>query len=219
MNEAIIFDAVRTPRGRGRADGSLHEVHPVDLLAGLMRAMQQRNDLDTARVEDTIIGCVMPYGEQGGCIAKTAALRAGWDWQVPGVQLDRYCGSGLEAINIAAAKVRSGWEQLLVAGGVESMSRIAMGGAPGPRDTKPEMVFQLKPVPTGVAADLMATLDGRSREALDRYALESQRRAAHARASGYFAKSIVPVTDPNGLTILAGSRRSAPTRRWRSSAR
>lgn len=203
MNEAMIFDAMRTPRGRGRADGSLSEVNPVDLLAGLMQALQQRNDLDTAQIEDAIVGCVMPYGEQSGCIAKTAALRAGWDWQVPGVQLDRYCGSGLEAINIAAAKVRSGWEELLVAGGVESMSRITMGGAPGPRDTKPEMVFQLKPVPTGVAADLLATLDGRTREDVDRYALESQRRAAAARANGYFAKSIVPVKDPNGLTILA----------------
>ncbi|HKX94856.1 MAG TPA: acetyl-CoA C-acetyltransferase [Methylibium sp.] len=203
MNEAMIFDAMRTPRGRGRADGSLYEVNPVDLLAGLMQALQQRNDLDTGQIEDAIIGCVMPYGEQSGCIAKTAALRAGWDLQVPGVQLDRYCGSGLEAINIAAAKVRSGWEELIVAGGVESMSRISMGGAPGPRDTKPEMVFQLKPVPTGVAADLMATLDGRTREDVDRYALESQKRAAAARAKGWFAKSIVPVKDPNGLTILA----------------
>jgi acetyl-CoA C-acetyltransferase len=203
MNEAMIFDAMRTPRGRGRADGSLYEVNPVDLLAGLMQALQQRNDLDTGQIEDAIIGCVMPYGEQSGCIAKTAALRAGWDLQVPGVQLDRYCGSGLEAINIAAAKVRSGWEELIVAGGVESMSRISMGGAPGPRDTKPEMVFQLKPVPTGVAADLMATLDGRTREDVDRYALESQKRAATARANGWFAKSIVPVKDPNGLTILA----------------
>ncbi|HEY4068139.1 MAG TPA: acetyl-CoA C-acetyltransferase [Burkholderiaceae bacterium] len=203
MNEAMIFDAMRTPRGRGRADGSLNEVNPVDLLAGLMQALQQRNQLDTAQIEDAIIGCVMPYGEQSGCIAKTAALRAGWDWQVPGVQLDRYCGSGLEAINIAAAKVRSGWEELIVAGGVESMSRISMGGAPGPRDTKPEMVFQLKPVPTGVAADLMATLDGRTREDVDRYALESQQRAANARAKGYFSKSLVPVKDPNGLVILA----------------
>ncbi|WP_017757463.1 acetyl-CoA C-acetyltransferase [Pseudacidovorax intermedius] len=203
MNEAMIFDAIRTPRGRGRPDGSLHEVNPVDLLAGLMQALAQRNDLDTAAVEDALIGCVMPYGEQSGCIAKTAALRAGWDLQVPGVQLDRYCGSGLEAINIAAAKVRSGWESLIVAGGVESMSRISMGGAPGPRDTKPDMVFQLKPVPTGVAADLLATLDGRSREDVDRYALSSHQRAAQARAEGRFARSLVPVKDANGLTILA----------------
>ncbi|MBO9641630.1 MAG: acetyl-CoA C-acetyltransferase [Pseudacidovorax sp.] len=203
MNEAMIFDAIRTPRGRGRPDGSLHEVSPVDLLAGLMQALQQRNDLDTAAIEDALIGCVMPYGEQSGCIAKTAALRAGWDLQVPGVQLDRYCGSGLEAINIAAAKVRSGWESLIVAGGVESMSRISMGGAPGPRDTKPEMVFQLKPVPTGVAADLLATLDGRSREDVDRHALASHQRAAQARAEGRFARSLVPVKDANGLTILA----------------
>lgn len=202
MNEAYIFDALRTPRGKGRADGSLYEVHPVDLLAGLMTELQQRHDLDTAQVEDALIGCVMPNGEQSGCIAKTAALRANWDWQVPGVQLDRYCGSGLEAVNIAAAKVRSGWENLLVAGGVESMSRITMGGAPGPRDTKPDMVFQLQPVPTGVAADLLATLDGHTREDVDRYAMQSQQRAAHARASGYFDRSVVPVKDANGLTIL-----------------
>lgn len=203
MNEALIFDALRTPRGRGRSDGSLYEVNPVDLLAGLMQELERRNSLDTTQIEDALIGCVMPYGEQSGCIAKTAALRAGWNWGVPGVQLDRYCGSGLEAVNIAAQKVRSGWEDLVVAGGVESMSRIAMGGAPGPRDTKPELVFQLKPVPTGVAADLLATLDGHSREDVDRFALESQRRAAHARANGYFVKSMVPVKDANGLTILA----------------
>lgn len=203
MKEAFIYDVLRTPRGKGRPDGSLFEVNPVDLLAGLMNTLRQRQDLDTAQIEDALIGCVMPYGEQSGCIAKTAALRAGWDWRVPGVQLDRYCGSGLEAMNIAAQKIRSGWEDLIVAGGVESMSRIAMGGAPGPRDTKPEMVFQLKPVPTGVAADLLATLDGYSREDVDRYALRSQQRAAHARASGYFAKSVVPVRDANGLTILA----------------
>jgi len=203
MKEAFIYDALRTPRGKGRPDGRLHEVNPVDLLASLMQALQRRTQVDTAQIEDALIGCVMPYGEQSGCIAKTAALRAGWDWQVPGVQLDRYCGSGIEAVNIAAAKLRSGWENLIVAGGVESMSRVAMGGAPGPRDTKPEMVFQLKPVPTGVAADLLATLDGHSREDVDAYALRSQQRAAHARASGYFAKSLVPVQDANGLTLLA----------------
>ena len=203
MKEAFIYDALRTPRGKGRPDGRLHEVNPVDLLAGLMQALQRRTQVDTAQIEDALIGCVMPYGEQSGCIAKTAALRAGWDWQVPGVQLDRYCGSGIEAVNIAAAKLRSGWESLIVAGGVESMSRVAMGGAPGPRDTKPEMVFQLKPVPTGVAADLLATLDGHSREDVDAYALRSQQRAAHARANGYFAKSLVPVQDANGLTLLA----------------
>jgi len=203
MKEAFIYDALRTPRGKGRPDGRLHEVNPVDLLAGLMQALQRRTQVDTAQIEDALIGCVMPYGEQSGCIAKTAALRAGWDWQVPGVQLDRYCGSGIEAVNIAAAKLRSGWESLIVAGGVESMSRVAMGGAPGPRDTKPEMVFQLKPVPTGVAADLLATLDGHSREDVDAYALRSQQRAANARANGHFAKSLVPVQDANGLTLLA----------------
>jgi acetyl-CoA C-acetyltransferase len=203
MKEAFIYDTLRTPRGKGRPGGTLHEVHPVNLLAGLMTALQARTGVDTAQIEDAIIGCVMPYGEQGGCIAKTAALRAGWDWQVPGVQLDRYCGSGLEAVNIAAQKVRSGWEDLIVAGGVESMSRIAMGGAPNPRDTLPGLVYQLKPVPTGVAADLLATLDGHTREDVDRYALRSQQRAAHARANGHFARSLVPVVDANGLTILA----------------
>jgi acetyl-CoA C-acetyltransferase len=203
MKEAFIYDALRTPRSKGRQDGALFEVNPVDLLAGLMKAMERRTGIDTSQIEDALIGCVMPYGEQGGCIAKTAALRAGWDWQVPGVQLDRYCGSGLEAMNIAAQKVRSGWEDLIVAGGVESMSRIAMGGTPGPRDTKPEMVFQLKPVPTGVAADLLATLDGHTREDVDQYAVRSQQRAAHARANGYFSKSLEPVRDANGLTILS----------------
>ncbi|KQX95810.1 acetyl-CoA C-acetyltransferase [Variovorax sp. Root473] len=203
MKEAFIYDALRTPRGKGRPDGRLHEVNPVDLLAGLMQALQVRNRLDTSQIQDALIGCVMPVGEQSGCIAKTAALRAGWDWQVPGVQLDRYCGSGIEAVNIAAAKLRSGWEDLIVAGGVESMSRVAMGGAPGPRDTKPELVFQLQPVPTGVAADLLASLDGHTRDDVDAYALRSQQRAAHARANGHFARSIVPVKDINGLTLLA----------------
>ena len=133
MTEAMIFDAVRTPRGRGRPDGALYEVNPVSLLAGLMQELQRRNDLDTAQVEDALIGCVQPHGEQGAVIAKIAALAAGWDWKVPGLQLNRYCGSGLEAANIAAQKVRSGWEELVVAGGVESMSRIAMGAAPSAR--------------------------------------------------------------------------------------
>ncbi|MEO8298628.1 MAG: acetyl-CoA C-acetyltransferase [Burkholderiales bacterium] len=203
MTEAMIFDAVRTPRGRGRSDGSLHEVNPVSLLAGLMRELQRRNDLDTAQIEDALIGCVQPHGEQGAVIAKVAALAAGWDYHVPGLQLNRYCGSGLEAVNIAAQKVRSGWEELLVAGGVESMSRIPMGAAPSARDNNPMLTFGMQPVPQGIGADLIATLDGHSREDVDTLAVQSQRKAAQARAEGRFAKSLVPVKDLNGLTILA----------------
>ncbi len=202
MNEAMIFDTVRTPRGRGRPDGRLYEVNPVSLLAGLMQALQQRNDLDTSQVEDALIGCVQPHGEQGAVIAKIAALTAGWDWKVPGLQLNRYCGSGLEAANIAAQKVRSGWEDLIVAGGVESMSRIAMGAAPSARDANPQLNFRMQPVPQGISADLMATLDGHTREQVDALALASHQRAAQARAEGRFARSLVPVRDLNGLVIL-----------------
>ena len=203
MTEAMIFDAVRTPRGRGRPDGSLYEVNPVSLLAGLMQELQRRNDLDTAQIEDALIGCVQPHGEQGAVIAKIAALAAGWDWKVPGLQLNRYCGSGLEAANIAAQKVRSGWEDLVVAGGVESMSRIAMGVAPSARDANPQLNFRLQPVPQGISADLMATLDGHTREQVDALALASHQRAAQARSEGRFARSLVPVKDLNGLVILA----------------
>lgn len=203
MQEAMIFDALRTPRGKGKPDGSLYEVNPVALLSGLMRELQSRHDLDTSQIEDTLIGCVQPYGEQSMCIGKTAALHAGWDWRVPGVQLDRYCGSGLEAVNIAAQKVRSGWEDLVVAGGVESMSRIAMGSSPNARDTYPTLNFRLQPVPQGIGADLIATLDGHTRDDVDGFATASQQKAAHARANGHFDKSLVPVKDMNGLTILA----------------
>ena len=203
MTEAMIFDAVRTPRGRGRPDGALYEVNPVSLLAGLMQELQRRNDLDTAQVEDALIGCVQPHGEQGAVIAKIAALAAGWDWKVPGLQLNRYCGSGLEAANIAAQKVRSGWEELVVAGGVESMSRIAMGAAPSARDANPQLNFRMQPVPQGISADLMATLDGHTRAQVDALALASHQRAAQARAEGRFARSLVPVKDLNGLVILA----------------
>ena len=203
MTEALIFDAVRTPRGRGRDDGALHEVNPVNLLGGLMRDFQRRLDLDTAQIEDALIGCVQPHGEQGAVIGKLAALAAGWDWKVPGVQLNRYCGSGLEATNLAAAKVRAGWSDLVVAGGVESMSRVTMGAAASARDNNPALNFQLRLVPQGVSADLMATLDGHTREDVDGYGLLSQQRAAKARAEGRFTRSIVPVTDLNGLTLLA----------------
>ena len=202
MNEAIIFDAIRTPRGRGRQDGSLHEVRPVQLLIGLMREMQSRHQLDTAKIDDVLIGCVQPWGDQASCIAKTAALASGWDWRVAGVQLDRYCGSGLESVNLAAAKIRSGWEDLIVAGGVESMSRVPMGSMLGSRDAPPVML-RMHTVPQGIGADLIATLDGFSREDVDGFAVQSQQRAAHARSQGYFKRSLVPVRDMNGITILA----------------
>ena len=203
MSEALIFDAVRTPRGRGRADGSLHEVNPVNLLAGLMRDFQRRHDLDTAQVEDALIGCVQPHGEQGAVIAKLAALAAGCSWRVPGLQLNRYCGSGLEATNLAAAQVRAGWSDLVVAGGVESMSRVAMGAAPSARDNNPALNFRLRVIPQGVSADLLASLDGHTREDVDAYGLLSQQRAAQARADGRFRRSLLPVVDLNGLTVLA----------------
>lgn len=203
MAEAMIFDAVRTPRGKGRPDGALHEVSPERLLAGLMRELQARNDLDTRQVEDALVGCAQPSGEQGGVLARLAALDAGWDWHVPGLQMNRYCGSGLEAVTIAAQKVRSGWQDMVVAGGVESMSRIAMGANASARDHNPALNFELQLVPQGISADLLATIDGRTREQLDALAVESQQRAARARAEGRFAKSIVPVKDLNGLTLLA----------------
>ncbi|MBK9942090.1 MAG: acetyl-CoA C-acetyltransferase [Kouleothrix sp.] len=203
MPEAYIFDAIRTPRGKGKPDGALHEVKPVTLLTGLLHELRQRHTLDTALVEDVVLGCVTPIGDQGGDIAKTAALAAGWDWRVAGMQINRFCASGLEAVNLAAMKVRSGWEELVVAGGVESMSRVPIGSDGGAIFQDPATSLAIGFVPQGIGADLIATLGGFSRTDLDQFACESQRKAAHARASGYFAKSIVPVRDQNGLTILA----------------
>jgi acetyl-CoA C-acetyltransferase len=199
---AYIYEAVRTPRGRGKASGSLHEVKPVALLGGLLRELQSRHGFDTARVDDVIMGCVSPVGEQGGNIAKTAAQIAGWSDSVAGFQLDRFCASGLEAVNLAAMKIASGWEDLVVAGGVESMSRLPMGAAGGAWINDPEISMAVNMVPQGVSADLLATLDGHSRESLDQYALLSQRRAAHAQVSGYFDRSLIPVRDLNGVMIL-----------------
>lgn len=203
MTEAMIFDAIRTPRGTGKAKGSLHEVAPVTLLSGLLRELQARNDLDTSRVDDVVMGVVTPVGEQGSCVPKIAALAAGWDWKASGVQLNRFCASGLEAVNLAAQKVRSGWEDIVVAGGVESMSRVPMGSAGGSWSEDPALNMELGYVPQGIGADLQATLDGFSRDDVDAYAMESQQRAAAARASGKFARSIMPVKDAIGLTILA----------------
>jgi acetyl-CoA C-acetyltransferase len=202
MTEAFIFDAVRTPRGKGKKDGALYSVKPVDLVAGLLKALQARNGLDTSQVDDIVLGCVTPVGDQGADIAKTAALVADWDEQVSGVQLNRFCASGLEAVNLAAMKVRSGFEDLVVAGGVESMSRIPMGSDGGAWALDPATNMHTHFVPQGIGADLIATLEGFSREDVDAFALRSQQKAARARADGSFNKSLVPVTDQNGILIL-----------------
>jgi acetyl-CoA C-acetyltransferase len=202
MPEAMIFDALRTPRGKGKQDGSLYEVKPITLLSGLLRELQARHDFDTSEVEDVVMGCVSPIGEQGSCIAKTAALAAGWDWRVAGVQLNRFCASGLEAVNIAAQKVRSGWEDLVVAGGIESMSRVPLGSDGGAWAMDPETNLDTEFMPQGIGADLIATLEGFRREDVDAFALGSQRKAAAARASGHFNRSVVPVTDRIGIPIL-----------------
>jgi len=201
-NEAMVFDAIRTPRGKGKRDGSLHEVKPVTLLAGVLQELQRRNDFDTGEVEDVVMGCVTPSGEQGSCIAKTAALAAGWDWKVPGFQLNRFCASGLEAVNLAAQKVRSGWEDLVVAGGIESMSRVPMGSDRGAWACDPQTSIDTAFIPQGISADLIATLEEFSRDEIDEFALRSQKKAAAARDSGKFKKSVVPVKDAVGDVIL-----------------
>ncbi len=202
MTEAFVFDAIRTPRGKGKKDGSLYEVKPVNLLAGVLTELQRRNDFDTASVDDVVMGVVSPVGEQGAVLAKVAALKAGWDYTCSGVQINRFCASGLEAVNLAAQKVRSGWEDLVVAGGVESMSRVPIGSDGGAWAMDPETNSQTAFVPQGIGADLIATLEGFSREDVDAFALESQRRATHARASGHFDRAMVPVKDFIGQVIL-----------------
>ncbi|EXF96054.1 3-ketoacyl-CoA thiolase [Pseudomonas fluorescens HK44] len=202
MTQALIFDALRTPRGRGKADGALHSVKPVNLLAGLLGALQQRTQLDTREVDDIVIGCVTPIGDQGADIAKTAALVADWDVSVAGVQINRFCASGLEAVNLGAMKVRSGFEDLVVVGGVESMSRVPMGSDGGAWALDPQTNLHSHFTPQGVGADLIATIEGFSRQDVDTYALHSQQKAARARADGSFKKSLVPVQDQNGIVLL-----------------
>ena len=203
MTEAYVFDAIRTPRGKGKQDGSLHEVKPINLLTGLLTALQERQSFDTAAVDDIVMGIVSPVGEQGSVLPKVAALKAGWDFRCAGMQVNRFCASGLEAVNLAAQKVRSGWEDLVVAGGVESMGRVPIGSDGGAWAQDPETNLATLFVPQGIGADLIATLDGFTRSDVDAFAVESQRRAAAARAAGYFERSIVPVRDALGLTILA----------------
>ncbi|EOR11349.1 acetyl-CoA C-acetyltransferase [Acinetobacter tandoii] len=202
MSEAYIIDAIRTPRGKGKKDGSLYEVKPITLLTTLLNELQQRHQLDTSKVDDIVLGCVTPIGDQGGDIAKTAAIAAGWNDDVAGVQINRFCASGLEAVNMAAMKVRSGWEDLVVAGGVESMSRIPMGSDGGPWALDPETNLKSSFVPQGIGADLIATLDGYSREDVDNFAVKSQQKAATAQSNGYFDQSVVPVKDHAGVVIL-----------------
>ena len=202
MTEAYVYDAIRTPRGKGKKDGSLFEVKPINLLAGLLTDLQQRHQFDTAQVDDVVMGVVSPVGEQGSVIAKVAALKAGWDFQCAGVQINRFCASGLEAVNMAAQKVRSGWEDLVVAGGVESMSRVPIASDGGAWAQDPETNLQTAFVPQGIGADLIATLEGFSRHDVDSYAMESQRRAAYAQAQGYFDRSVIAVHDAVGNVIL-----------------
>ncbi|MDI3353790.1 acetyl-CoA C-acetyltransferase [Pseudomonas sp. UYIF39] len=202
MTQALIFDALRTPRGKGKANGALHSVKPVNLVAGLLTALQQRTSLDTSQVDDVVLGCVTPIGDQGSNIAKTATQVADWDVSVAGLQINRFCASGLEAVNLGAMKVRSGFEDLVVVGGVESMSRVPMGSDGGAWAQDPETSFHSHFAPQGVGADLIATIEGFSRQDVDAYALHSQQKAARARADGSFNKSLVPVQDQNGIILL-----------------
>jgi acetyl-CoA C-acetyltransferase len=201
--QAFVYDALRTPRGKGKKNGSLHEVKPIDLVVGLLDEVKVRNPgFDPARVDDVVLGVVTPIGDQGSDIAKTAVLKAGYPETVAGVQLNRFCASGLEAVNQAAARVRSGFEDLILAGGVESMSRVPMGSDGGSWASDPATAFDTAFVPQGIGADLIATIEGFSREDVDGFAAESQARAAKAQANGYFDGSVVPVKDLNGITVL-----------------
>jgi len=202
MTQALIFDAIRTPRGKGKADGALHSVKPVNLVAGLLTALAQRCDLDTRQVDDIVLGCVTPVGDQGADIAKTAALVADWDVSVAGVQINRFCASGLEAVNLGAMKVRSGFEDLVVVGGVESMSRVPMGSDGGAWVLDPQTNLHSHFTPQGIGADLIATLEGFTRRDVDAFALQSQQKAARARADGSFNKSLIAVQDQNGIVLL-----------------
>jgi acetyl-CoA C-acetyltransferase len=202
-SEALVFDAIRTPRGKGKSNGSLHGTKPVDLVVGLMHEMLVRNEkLDPNRVDDVVLGCVSPVGDQGADIAKTAAIKAGLPDTVAGVQLNRFCASGLEAVNIAAQKVASGWEDLVFAGGVESMSRVPMGSDGGAWAMDPETNYDTSFIPQGVGADLIATVEEFSRDDVDAYAARSQERAALAQSEGRFDGSVIPVKDLNENLVL-----------------
>ncbi|MFG1244305.1 acetyl-CoA C-acetyltransferase [Xanthobacter versatilis] len=203
MSEAAyIYEAIRTPRSRGKADGALNEVKPINLVTTLLREMQARLDFDTACVDDVILGCVTPVREQGSVLPKIALQKAGWDESVPGAQVNRFCASGLDTFNTAAAKIASGWEDMVCAGGFESMSRVPMLSDGGPFSEDPETVIATNFAPQGIGADLIATLDGWTRDDVDAFAVRSHRLAAAARDAGWFDRSVVPVRDENGLVIL-----------------
>ncbi|MDX3004911.1 acetyl-CoA C-acetyltransferase [Kribbella solani] len=202
-SEAFLYDAIRTPRGKGKAAGALHEVKPIQLITGLLQELRARHpELDPAAIDDVVLGVVTPIGDQGMDIARTAILMAGYPETTGGVQLNRFCASGLEAVNQAAQRVRSGWEDFILAGGVESMSRVKMGSDGGAWAMDPETALATGFIPQGISADLIATLDGFTRTDVDAYAAESHARAAKAWANGYFTRSVVPVVDRNGLRIL-----------------
>jgi acetyl-CoA C-acetyltransferase len=210
MPDAYIYDAVRTPRGRGKPDGSLHEVTSLRLAETALRALKERNDLDTTLVDDVILGCVDPVGEAGGDIARAAALVADYGNHVPGVQINRFCASGLDAVNFAAAQVMSGQHDMVVGGGVESMSRVGMGASGGAWPVDPAIAIKSYFMPQGISADLIATKYGFSRDDCDAYAVESQRGAARAWDEGRFGESVVPVKDVNGITLLAKDEHMRP---------
>jgi len=202
MTDAYIFDHVRSPRGRGRSNGALHEVKPIDLAAQVLASLRDRNELDTSKVDDVVFGCVMPVGEQGSCVTRLAVLNADYDETVPGKQINRFCASGLEAINSAAAQVMSGQSDLTIGGGLESMSRVPMGSDSGAMHADPAFAYKSYFVPQGIGADLIATKYGFSREDVDAYAVESQRRATNAWDNGYFDNSVIPIQDRIGVTLL-----------------
>ncbi|MCY4192209.1 MAG: acetyl-CoA C-acyltransferase, partial [Rhodospirillaceae bacterium] len=210
MTNAYIFDAVRTPRGRGKANGSLHEITPVSIASQTLEAVRGRHDLDTSRVDDVILGCVMPVGEQGSNIARLAVLSADYDQSVTGMQINRFCSSGLDACNMAAAQVMAGQSDLTIGGGVESMSRVPMGSDGGAYAMDPAVAMPIYFIPQGIGADLIATREGFSRDDVDAYAVESQNRAAKAWENGYFEKTVVPVKDVNDRIILARDEHMRP---------
>jgi acetyl-CoA C-acetyltransferase len=218
MPDAFIYDHVRTPRGRGKADGALHEVTALNLAAQTLAAIKARSNLDTALVDDVVLGCVDPVGEAGGDIARAAAIVADYGNEVPGIQINRFCASGLDAVNFAAAQVMSGQHDMAVGGGVESMSRVGIGASGGAWPVDPSIALKSYFMPQGISADLIATKYGFTRAQCDEYAVESQKRTAVAWQEGYFGKSVVPVRDPNGLTILARDEHPRPDTNMQSLA-
>jgi acetyl-CoA C-acetyltransferase len=218
MSDAFIYDHVRTPRGRGKADGALHEVTALNLAAQALAAVKTRNNLDSALVDDVVLGCVDPIGEAGGDIARAAALTAGYGNGVPGIQINRYCASGLDAVNFAAAEIMSGQHGMTIGGGVESMSRVGIGASGGAWPMDPAIAVKTYFMPQGISADLIATKYGFSRDDVDAYAVESQKRAAAAWNEGRFARSVVSVKDVNGLTILAKDEHMRPSTTMQSLA-